>query len=89
MVAHMSSRMIDQQYGRRPVKDQRDWWEAMPLHLDEVPHDWQGFLLECVILSKWPNLKNGEKPKNDPMFSELLKIISVKKVKRPKLSLFD
>ncbi|MBK9294885.1 MAG: hypothetical protein IPM57_10685 [Oligoflexia bacterium] len=88
MAGHMGARMIQDVYASRKVKDQRTWEEAMPLAIRDMPRTWHGFLLECVMVALWPNLKNGKKPLTDPVFQQLGKILKGGKIKREEMDLF-
>ncbi len=89
IAGHMGPRMLQDHYTNKRVKDQRKWTEAMPLNFKLIPKDWFGFLLECVIIAKWPALKRtGEAPKNDKDFQKLAKILNTLEVKRLELDLF-
>ena len=61
----------------------------MPLNFKGISKTWEGFLLECVIVAKWPDLKAGMKPSDDPAFKELLEILKDANRKREELDLFD
>jgi len=88
MAGHMGPRMLQDVYASRRVKDQRTWEEAMPLAIRDIPRTWHGFLLECVMLARWPELKSGKKPIGDPIFQKLGKILKDGKEKREELDLF-
>lgn len=88
MAGHMGSRMLQDSYASRRVKDQRPWEEAMPLAVRTIPRTWHGFLLECVMVSLWPDLAHGKKPNNDPRFTTLRKILNNSGEKRAELDLF-
>ncbi len=88
-VGHMSLQMLDRHYSNRAPKDLQTWEQAMPLNLRPIPKNWQGFLLECAIAAKWPELQNGVRPKNDPEYQALVEILKKRDIKRPELDLFD
>lgn len=86
---HMGMRMLDSRYAHRMPKDQRSWEDAMPLNFQEIPKNWKGFLLECVIVAMWPELEKGVKPLGDPRFEKLLETLKRAEKNRKELSLFD
>jgi hypothetical protein len=87
MAGHMGPRMLQDTYASRRVKDQRSWEEAMPLSIRNIPKTWHGFLLECFMIARWPQLKQGKKP-NDEKFNELGKIFKGAQEKREELDIF-
>ncbi|MBF0359727.1 MAG: hypothetical protein HQK49_01890 [Oligoflexia bacterium] len=87
MAGHVGLGMLDRHYVKTPVKDNRTWDKVMPIYIDCLPDGWHGFLISCLIASKWRNLEellNKGTPPEDNLYKEMVDILTRKKEERKK-----
>lgn len=63
--------MLEQYYTKDDIYDGREWKVVMPISKKEIKKSWKGFLLECVLASRWPSLTQRLEPDNYPVYNKI------------------